>query len=639
MEIISADIKKFEQDLPAGIGRDLLTGQAFITFETQEDARAVELKYGREWAYRFWNSTMRSLFCCRPKIKLEKFKDKKIYARLANEPNDIFWENLEVSSKDRILNTVKTSIFTLLTVSVTFGIVYGMKILGEKERNSSSDNSSTIRILSIWPSIIIIIINFVLSRSTRISTSYERPHSMTAYNISVTIKLMLAMFFNTAVIALIVNYDWYEDWFVPGGLATDATYILISNAIISPLLYYYSPMVCIYKLRMKKVEKAAYISQHDANLLMESPPADMAQRYANIGKTILLTFCYAPLVPAGFFFSAVAVFFEYWMFKYLLLRRHSWPKKLSGDLAKAMMNVIPWSVLLYSVMNFVYMNYLNPEESNLAFIWMLMMIIYTVLPLEIFISFCGKTDLNVWKNFDSQKYDDVALNFVEDYDKLNPITSSEGHKRFAELMLKKQVVNQEQYEKIKNVFMFDESDVFKNMKNYAKGRENVQDIEKKKLSLGLNRVDKASKRQKNKLKQDPDIDIKEIIDLKVEPNLKKVVREEKMENNSSGIYPNMDGTYLSQEDMSSDYRHNKPGPANVGINQPRIAQVNNYLPAQVSHIQYPQNPRYPQYPEYPQIYQYPNIPPHHNYGYYSNPLSNHPAHNYNSYNYYKRNYW
>jgi hypothetical protein len=639
MEKITADIKKYEEDLPAGVGRDLLTGQAFITFETQEDARAVELKYGRQWAYRFWNSTIRSLFCCCGKTKLERFHNKNIFARLANEPNDIFWENLEVSFKDRIMNTLKTSLFTFLAVSVTFGMVYGMKVLGDKEHEKSSsgneNDSWKIRAISIWPSVIIIMINFILSRSTRVSTSYERPHSVTAYNISVAIKLMLAMFFNTAVIALIVNYDWYEDWFVPGGLATDATYILISNAIVSPLLYVFSPMVCIYKLRMKKVEKAAYISQHDANLLMESPAADMAQRFANISKTILLTFCYAPLVPIAFFFSAVAVVLEYWVFKYLLLRRHSWPKKLSGDLAKTMMSVIPWSVLLYSIMNFVYMNYLNPDNSGLAFIWMLVMIGYNFLPLEVFTAFCVKTDLRIW-NHDSQKYEDAALNFVEDYDKLNPITSSQGHKRFAELMLKKNVVNQDQFEEITNKFKLDNTNVFKNMKKYAKGRDNVHDIEKKKLGVGLIALGRSQNKQEKKPKKNLAIEMHKIVGSKITPIIKKLTLEDKNKDKISAIYPNLEDSFASKEENFGSIHNTKPGsgpingPGNAEVNRPGPAYVNNFMPVQHGYAQYPQNPQYPQHPSYPQ---------NQNYNTYSSVMAIHPAYNYNSYYYNQRNYW
>ena len=596
IENVTKDLKKYEDELPAGVGRDLLTGQAFITFETQADARAVELKYGRQWMYRLWDSTIRVFFCCFSKPNTQKFHNKRIRANIAYEPNDIFWENLEVSFHDRIISTFKTSLFTLFAVSITFGMVYGMKVLSRQEKENYSKNSETqswkIRAISIWPSIVIVMINFILARSTRYSTSFERPHSLTAYNISVAFKLTFAMFFNTAVIALIVNFEWRKDWFVPGGLVTDATYILISNAFVSPLLYYFSPMLCVHKLKMRKVAKAAYISQHDANVLIENPEVDMAQRFANITKTILLTFCYAPLVPVGFIFSALAIFLEYWTFKYLLLRRHSWPKKLSGDLAKAVFNIIPWSVLLYAVMNFVYMNFLNPDQSQIAFYWMCIMIGYNFLPLEVFAALCISKDVTTWEITSAEKYDEVALTFVEDYDKLNPITSSEGHKRYAELMLKKDVVNKDEFEEMTQALKLKTDNIFTNMRQYAKGRENLHDIEKKKLGLGivsLGNVGKAKKVPKieKKHKRNPQFHMQQAAHRKVSPIKKKMNSDKAIIDKISIVYTNLDETNESKDHNHGPYLNTKPSSNNKpnkklvsNKSDPSPTYINNFLPSQ-----------------------------------------------------------
>lgn len=644
IEELTKDIKKYEDDLPSGVGRDLLIGQAFVTFETQADARAVDLKFHKQWTYRFWRSIIRGICCCFYNSKnAEKLNQKKIQARMAYEPNDIFWENLEVSARDRLLSTFKTSFFTLTAVTITFAVVYGMKVLSEENKE--------IRAVSVWPSIVIVIINFILARSTRISTSFERPHSLTAYNISVAAKLTFAMFFNSAVITLIVNYDWKNDWFVPGGLATDATYILISNAFLSPLLYYFSPMVLVHKLKMRKVEKATYISQHDANLLMENPPADMAQRSANLCKTILLTFCYAPIVPLGFFFSTLAVFFEYWMFKYLLLRRHSWPKKLSGDLARAMFNVIPWSVLLYSIMNFVFMYYLNPDESNLALAWMIIMICYTFFPFDVLTAHYCKKNVSIWETNYSEKYEDVALNFVEDYDKLNPITSGQGHKRFAELMLKKNIVNQDEFEEITQGIK--DQQPIDGMRVYAKQRRNVHDLEKNNFTLGLSELDKLEK-QNGKIKKQSAAGSDMASDMNVmnldNPNSLDYIK--KNDRNFNDTIINKDSSVEKNKNSSITLSNlsNQPAPlpysypqtqgnfidnrnyqtsVNSSSVRPQYPQYHQYVaPPQYAQPVYYQQPNYAQRPQYPQIQ---------NYG---NPTSNiyHPAYNMKTY-YNQRNFW
>lgn len=490
---VSQQRKKFEDDLPAGVGRDLLIGQAFVTFRTQADARAVEFNYGRQWAYRFWNSILKSICgCCYDSHLTHKFRNKKISAKIANEPSDIFWENLEVSLRHRLINILKISLFTFLAVSVSFAMVIGMKYLEKAEYNSSSDsNLSTsdtwkVRLYAIWPSIVIIMINFILGKSTRYFSSFERPHTVTAYNASVAIKLTLAMFVNTAVIALVVNYDWENDWFVAGGLINDATYILFSNAFVSPMIYLFSPTVCLHKLRRRKVENAKYISQMDANLMCENPQVDIAQRYANMGKTILLTFCYAPLLPSAFLISGIGILIEYWLSKYLLLRRHSWPKRLSGNLSKVMIQVLPWAVLLYSIMNYICMIYLNPHESRPAFIWMLIMLAYTFFPLDGIFSCFTKSNIEIWENmYSKETYEEMATSFIDDYDRANPVTVNEGWEWLADLMLKNNHLNGNKLEDLKSNLALNFKGMLSGIKNYANSRENVDKLEAKKFGLGI----------------------------------------------------------------------------------------------------------------------------------------------------------
>ena len=76
-------------------------------------------------------------------------------------------------------------------------------------------------------------------------------------------------------------------------------------------MYLFSPMVLVHYLKMATVKHSKYISQIDANRIYENLEIDMAQRYANAGKTVLLTLCYMPLVPSALFISLGGIFFEY----------------------------------------------------------------------------------------------------------------------------------------------------------------------------------------------------------------------------------------------------------------------------------------------------------------------------------------
>jgi hypothetical protein len=58
---------------------------------------------------------------------------------------------------------------------------------------------------------------------------------MTAYNLSVAMKLVLVRFANTAIVPIIVNIK-SERWFVDGGLVSDIFSIMISLAFVDPIL-------------------------------------------------------------------------------------------------------------------------------------------------------------------------------------------------------------------------------------------------------------------------------------------------------------------------------------------------------------------------------------------------------------------
>jgi hypothetical protein len=65
---------------------------------------------------------------------------------------------------------------------------------------------------------------------------------------------------------------------------------------------------------------------------------DPALRYAQITKTIMLAFFYAYLLPLGVLFAIVGLSIQFWVEKYLLLRRDTKPPPVSHELAEEMIS-------------------------------------------------------------------------------------------------------------------------------------------------------------------------------------------------------------------------------------------------------------------------------------------------------------
>jgi hypothetical protein len=471
IESTESRIKEVEGELEPGVGRDLLNGQAFVTFKTQAEARLVRYKWEGEWQDHFWNSIFR---CCRKQTDRPHFNSNKIRVKRAPEPNDIFWENLSYRFSRRLGHTFITLTFTLICLVASFALIYGTSYYQQQVNDKYKDKENIsgadlvkIRALSILPSFGIVFINMVLGQLIRRVSSFEKHHTLTSYHASVAVKLTVAQCINTALIAIIVNFDPERSWFTPGGLATDMTYILLSNAFLQPISYIFSPMYLLRLCKRRSARKNPYCTQAEANMVYEGPPVDMAQRYANIMKTFIVTLAFAALIPLGILFSLFGVLFSYWVDKYLLLRRHARPSRLSGNLSEVMSLFVPWGVLIYAILSYIWMNALNPDDSAIAFVWMLMVIGYIFLPINT-LQKCRKIDIEKFSDATYEKdYYEAAVAFVDDYDRENPITSEKGWAWYFDQLEKSKNIEEEDLIRLKQEMMNKMSDVRSVVSAYA----------------------------------------------------------------------------------------------------------------------------------------------------------------------------
>jgi hypothetical protein len=124
----------------------------------------------------------------------------------APEPNDVFWENLNISSAVRYQYVFMTYLATFLVIGVCFGIIWGINVAKEKVANKKGEiNSSLIQGLSVAASCVITIINMALRIVVRRFSLYEKHETYSNHNISVAMKLTIARFLNTAIVPILVN--------------------------------------------------------------------------------------------------------------------------------------------------------------------------------------------------------------------------------------------------------------------------------------------------------------------------------------------------------------------------------------------------------------------------------------------------
>lgn len=335
-----------------------------------------------------------------------------------------------------VLGTSLLAIFFSSNVKSILRKVYGPSSV-------SIEDTIAYNVLSFLPSILVVIINMILVFIIKVTSSMEKHMTQTSYNTSVALKQTIAMFLNTAIVSFILHWG---DFYSPQGLAAEMYNIMISNAVVQPVVYWLNPAYRVQQYirwRACQKEDQVLLSQREAQKLFEGPEVDMPQRYATLMKTYLLTVVYAPMMPFSFLFGLLALCIQYWVDKYMLLRVHCRPVRLSHDLDEVMIQVIPVGAVLYACANWIFFVDLEDDFFVPGVVGVVTTIVCYLLPVKKIRKIVGlkrsvkvKASVNTLSESE-KKYEDAAVDFVDDYDRLNPLTKDQGTKYWVDLICKK----------------------------------------------------------------------------------------------------------------------------------------------------------------------------------------------------------
>jgi hypothetical protein len=431
------DIEELRKHMDVTSKKDLFVGKAFLTLETQGDAQKLVKKFEMHTFIRaFFFIYYKILKCKKTKLERRFWDGKHIIIERAAEPGDVYWENLSVSQSQRFVKSLITYSITVVLLGIVFGIYFSLgqlKIYLEDESEKESEEGETnifiwyVRIVNFGTSILAIIVNSILNWLIRLLSSFEKHMTYTRYHLSVAFKLMTATFINIALLPLFINLD-KEDWFKNGGLATSIFFNVISVSFVSPILEfinfsYFLKKISVWREMRKGIESK--LTQREANELFEGPKLDMATTYSKTGLLFLLVCLYTPILPILPLLALVGVFIQYWVEKYLLLRRYSVPEAMGSEMAKFYSSLIPYGMLLYAISNFIFLNELSDGKNDHGQWSLWFMIGYLILPVRIILNmFTDSIERD-----DSFKYSQEWLKFIHDYDRNNPMTSVKAKAR------------------------------------------------------------------------------------------------------------------------------------------------------------------------------------------------------------------
>ena len=483
LEELEKKINHIEEN--SEIGKNKL-GVAILVFKKQTDAKNV----GSSWKRGAFSRMMRKVMCCMSSNS--NYKNKPITAEEAPEPSDILWENLSYSSMHRIKKKFITFTFAFALIGACFVPVYFINYL-QKYLEENQDNIWVQRTLSFLLSFVIIVVNRFLAVSIRLLSGYEKDKTWSEYHASVANKLIIAMVLNSVGVLIVIN-STKEQWFTSHGLVNHIMFLQLTEMIVSPLSYLFGPLYMFKLWKRRKVVESAEegfvgMTQSQANLLWEGTEVDMAQRYANIVKMLIVGFMFAPLFPLSLALAFGGVFLHYWADKYMLLRVHVRPKLFGKDLSDKMIKWIPVLLLVYCISNAFIQYEMNQNQDNFMspMIGLGVAGCYFIFPWHLLLK-CFKccqrehTHEKLEEVYDKKDndYEEQAVKFYEDYMRNNPVTSKQGWEQWFELVEKKK--GKEELENMKGKMQFlitKQIDV----KNYALHNQNVNEFGRQNLNF------------------------------------------------------------------------------------------------------------------------------------------------------------
>lgn len=166
----------------------------------------------------------------------ENYNKDNFSIKKAPEPNDIIWENLEISETERFFTRILTFLISFFFVIVVFLMILSLNYAQTKIEIKDSNIQYAI---STAISVIISVINFIFKKFLFALTEKEKSISMTSFHLNFSIKLSLFTFINTAVTPLVVNI-LTGDWNDKSILVNNVFLLFISNNIVTPFLWFFN---------------------------------------------------------------------------------------------------------------------------------------------------------------------------------------------------------------------------------------------------------------------------------------------------------------------------------------------------------------------------------------------------------------
>ena len=370
----------------------------------------------------------------------------------APEPEDVIFENLETKPFQRIINTFLVYLVSLIICGGSFAAIYFLNKLQEgieKKKENKTTHTVLLYAISFGITGVTSVIDIVLEIVLEILTKWEKQTTWTNFYLSYSLKLTLFSFLNSAVIPIVcelgfINSNGYQF------LINNMLMKFLVNAFVTTIMWTVN-VGCILKLikqcLVAKKDKIPY-NQKELNEIYELPPMNVAAKYSYIGKTLLMSFLYVPIFPLGLGISLLGFILGYWLEKYNFANMYKKPEMLNRQITEFYSNYFVLVFFVYGISDYIFLHDAYEKRT-----WPLVNII--VFGVLIILPYNQLLKIDYLKFEESQihekEYKDKYVDFLNDYERANPMTKKEGEIRYLEQLEKKHKINKKEAEKRKKI--------------------------------------------------------------------------------------------------------------------------------------------------------------------------------------------
>ena len=425
-------------------------GIVFVTLETKRMANEILKRVGEKSIFTFRGMSGKFRSLTRHLSDKLKRKNLSVKFREPPEPDDIIWKNLGVSRLTKLYRRMLTVVISAIALIVSFGAILGLKLFQVKilkpAVESGESNGIAYRAVSIPISLVILIINKLISYILQTLTLEEMHSTETNYFQSLALKETVLQFVNTNLLVVIVHIIVFEPRaavYKTGALIEDACYILLAQALVTPLLSYFSfGRLLRYMAQRRLISKvkndnADGITQEEANELFEKLEFQPEYAYSTFANAMMTGVFFQPILPIGSITSLIALVLNYYAYKKKLLRDSKRPVMVSDDISEVTLYLLNLMPLVFGISNMIFDKILLGKIRGSSTFFFIMGVVCIVYPLYLFfmntVKDCISTSNAREINMDVD-YDQMRIRFLNEYDRANPVTKEEALQEYFKFM-------------------------------------------------------------------------------------------------------------------------------------------------------------------------------------------------------------